>query len=178
MVLYGLLKLCELRGLCVRLFCSLRSRPRVYTRGSPIAFHYFANFLCVSASPREVFWAALRTPARLSVTALPMVAPLPPFISLCSLCSLCLKISSAADTAAIQQVGAVLLRKCLSVIPAMRQGTAACRLLGVRSRVERFVRRSTQRTQILKLRELPPRLRVRFSGRLYAPRFVRLSANA
>ena len=35
--------------------------------------------------------------------------------------------SSAAETAAIQRGGAVVLRKRFFVIPAMRQGTAACR---------------------------------------------------
>ena len=55
---------------------SLRSRPRVYTRGSPkrnsapdgrsiTAFHFFAlfaNILRTSAAPREIFLRRLRQP--------------------------------------------------------------------------------------------------------------------
>ena len=40
------------------------------------------------------------------------------------------EITSAAETAAIQRGGAVVLRNSLSVIPAMRQWTAACRGFG------------------------------------------------
>ena len=50
-------------------------------------------------------------------------------LKLCVLCELKREVSSAADTAAIQQVGGVVLRKRLSVIPEMRQGTAERRLI-------------------------------------------------
>ena len=49
-------------------------------------------------------------------------------------------VSSAAETAAIQRFEGVVLRKSLSVIPAMRQGTAERRLISASTRDERFVR--------------------------------------